>query len=514
MERFVRAEVLPFADAIERQETGVLRGLLHRAGELGLLAGTVPTEYGGLGLPRSVTALLYERAAVVPSFALAHNVHCGVGTLPLVWFGTAEQKARYLPGLATGERIGAFALSEANAGSDALAARCRAERTSDGGFRLTGTKAWITNAGFADLFTVFAKVDSTHLTAFLVPRDTPGLTLGREEEKMGLRGSSTRALFLDGVMVGPDAILGEIGAGHRAALYPLNIGRLNIAAGALGAGKTALRHAVRYARNRRQSGHPLADFGLIQHKLGEMAARLYTAESMVYRVAGLLDTPGMPVDEYAIECALVKVYATEALGYVVDEAVQVHGGYGFAEAYPVARAYRDARVSRIFEGTNEINRLTVMEQLARRVGKGRLDLGTSSPGHPGGEVAILRTLTRETILTVWEKIGTATDGNQETAAICTEMIIGLFAAESAWLRAAQLAGPTQEWAEDAANIVFADACALAHSQLIALGAHLGDRGVWQRLSVDVPEPWFDAISARRRLANALVEDAVSPIFAR
>jgi alkylation response protein AidB-like acyl-CoA dehydrogenase len=508
MERFVRGQVLPHEAALEAREEGLIRRLMQEAGCLGLLAGAIPTTYGGLGLSRSALALLCERAALSPPFALTHNVHGGVATLPLVWFGTEEQKARYLPKFASGEWIGAFALTEANAGSDALAARCRAERIADG-YRLSGAKNWITNAGIADLFTVFARVEGAGMTAFLIERSLPGVGVGREEEKMGLRGTSTRALFLDGVIVPESAVLGEVGGGHRVALHPLNVGRLNIAAGALGACKANLRLAAQYAATRRQFDRPLTDFGLIQGKLGEITARTFAAESMVYRVAGLLDDgmehdrtlPPRAAEEYAVECALVKVYATEAQAFVVDESLQIHGGYGFSETYPAARAYRDARVTRLFEGTNEINRLTVADQLARRVRVGRLALD-SVPAPDASPLAVLRELTQEILLALWERYPTS-DAAQEAHSACADMVLALFTAESAAIRATRLSGRARELAEDAAGIILVDSCTQSRTLAHEVCRHRDDRSLWAHLSACLPEPWFDAIAARRRLAAAL-----------
>jgi alkylation response protein AidB-like acyl-CoA dehydrogenase len=508
MERFVRSEVLPREVALEAREEGLLRRLMQEAGGLGLLAGGIPPAHDGLGLSRAGVALLCERAALSPSFALTHNVHSGVATLPLAWFGTEEQKAQYLPALASGEKIGAFALTEANAGSDALSLRCQAAWAADG-YRLSGTKNWITNAGIADLFTVFARVEGAGVTTFLVERNTRGVAVGREEEKMGLRGASTRALFLDGVAVHESAVLGAVGSGHRAALHPLNVGRLNIGAGALGACKANLQTAVRYASARRQFGHSLADFGLIQGKLGEMAARTFAAESVVYRVAGLLDDgmardaalPPRAAEEYAVECALVKICATEAQAFVVDESLQIHGGYGFSEAYPAARAYRDARVTRLFEGTNEINRLTIADQLARRVRVGRL-VFDAAPEADVSPLAGLRTAAREALIALWARFPSS-DAAQEAYAACADMVLSLFAAESALLRAARLTGRARELGEDAAGIILANACAQSRTLARAVCCDLGDCDLWARLSEQIPDPWFDAFAARRRLAEAL-----------
>jgi alkylation response protein AidB-like acyl-CoA dehydrogenase len=373
---FLEGEVRPAADRIEACEQGLLERLLRQAGELGLLGGAIPEELGGIALSRTLIARFCEETArACPSFAIAFNVHTGVAILPLLWFGSEGQKERWLPRLATGEAIGAFALSEPGAGSDALGLACRATQTAEG-WRLSGQKLWITNAGFADLFTVFAKVDGEHLTAFLVERGTPGLSIGKEEKKLGLKGSSTAALFFDNALVAHDAALGELGKGHKAALFPLNVGRLNIGAAALGMAREALSLAREHARTRRQFGQPLESFELIADKLLGMQHRVAQAQSVVYRTAALLDGfPGGALaagEEFAIECAIAKVLCTETLDFVVDEALQIHGGLGFSEDVPIARLYRDARIFRIFEGTNEINRLMIAAQLHKRLATGRI----------------------------------------------------------------------------------------------------------------------------------------------
>ena len=376
LQRFLDFEVRPCADRLEACEEGLLDRLLRQAGTLGLLGAAIPAEFGGVALSRTLIARFCEETArACPSFAIPFNVHSGVATLPLLWFGSASQKAQWLPRLATGEAVGAFALSEPNAGSDALGLSCRATRTPDG-WRLHGQKIWITNAGIADLFTVFAKVEGEHLTAFLVERGTPGLSIGREEKKLGLKGSSTASLFFEDARLPSDAALGELGKGHRAALYPLNIGRLNIGAAALGMAKEALALACQHAHSRRQFGQRLESFELIGHKLTQMSARVATAQSVVYRTAALLDgfSGGAQAagEEFALECAIAKVFCTEALDFVVDESLQIHGGMGYSEELPLARLYRDARVFRIFEGTSEIVRLTVAELLHKRLTTGRI----------------------------------------------------------------------------------------------------------------------------------------------
>lgn len=396
---FLRGEVLPLADRLQHEspdhDPALLPALLRRAAPLGLLGLDIPDAYGGLSLPKRVTARITERLAIEPSFAVAHNVHTSVATLPLVYFGTEAQKHKYLPSLADGTMLGAYALSEAHAGSDAMAARTRA--VPDGTtYRLTGEKMWITNAAFADLFTVFAMVmegDMPRLTAFLVERGTPGVVIGREEHKLGLRGSSTCRLRLEDAVIPAENRLGAVGEGGKIALYTLNLGRFKIAASSVGQAKNLLGIAARYADERTAFGRPIGEFGLVAEKLTRMAAHCYAAETMLYRVAGLLDdalesvseeAPDAPARyaaaaaEYAMECALVKVACTETLDFCADECLQIHGGYGFSEEYPAARAWRDGRINRIYEGTNEINRMNMVQIFLRRLEKGLVTLPDSA----------------------------------------------------------------------------------------------------------------------------------------
>lgn len=388
-EEFVNHEVVPILDRIEAAEPGLMPALLRKAGELGLLMIDIPERYGGLGLNKATSMLVSERAAKCASVSVSWGAHTGIGTLPIVYYGTEEQKQKFLPRLATGELLAAYALTEPDAGSDALAAKTRAERRGDF-YLLNGTKQFITNAGFADLFTVFAKIDGDKFTAFLVEKNTPGLSLGPEEQKLGLHGSSTRAVILEDARVPASNVLGTVGQGHKIAFNILNIGRFKLGCGTLGVAKECLSTAIAYARERKQFGQPLVNFGLIQRKLADMAVRIFVADSMGYRTAGLMDEAiaGLDasqldydrrvieeaIEEFTIEDSIVKVFGTETLDMVADEALQILGGYGFTAAYPIERHYRDARINRIFEGTNEINRLIIPATLLKRVTQGHLPL--------------------------------------------------------------------------------------------------------------------------------------------
>ena len=389
-EEFALNEIVPNIEKIEHKDFSVTRDLLKKAGELGLSSAEIPEAYGGLEMDKVTAAVIADHIAKYAGFATTWGGHTGIGTLPIVYFGTEEQKKKYLPRLAAGEIVGAYALSESTSGSDAMNCRTRATLSPDGKhYILNGEKMWITNAGFADLFTVFAKVDGEKFTAFLVEKDFPGFSVGGEEHKMGIRGSSTCPIILNDCKVPVENLLGEIGKGHLIAFNILNIGRFKLGAMCVGGGRVSLENAISYARQRKAFNKVIADFGLVREKIATMATLIYVGESLVYRTVGLMDAALGEVDksaadaarqtlkaieEYAVECSIIKVWGSEMIDYIVDETVQIYGGYGFVEEYPAERAYRDARINRIFEGTNEINRLIITGFLLKRAMSGQLPL--------------------------------------------------------------------------------------------------------------------------------------------
>ncbi len=468
-ERFAREEVLPRLKRIDGGDHAEVVRLLRRCGELGLLAADVPEAYGGLALDKVTNALIAEKLGDTGSFGVAFMAHSGIGTLPLVYYGTEAQKARWLPGLASGETPAAYCLTEPGAGSDAMGARAVATRSPDGAhFVLDGTKQFITNGSFAHLYTIFAKVDREHFTAFLVERGTEGLTAGPEERKLGIKGSSTTQIVLDGAKVAAANVLGEIGKGHKIAFNVLNVGRFKLGAITMGTAKAAFAAGLRYAGVRKQFGVPISSFGAIREKLADMAAAIFAAESLVYRLAGLVDrrlaslAKDVPADAeaaqraveaYAAECAIAKVFCSEVLAVVADETLQIHGGYGFTQEYEAERYYRDERINRIFEGTNEINRILVPTTLLRRGAKGGLPLreamaraadalrGASALAATGplaaerSSVMALKTVLLASLGAAVRRFEGKLEREQEVLLALADVAIQIFAAESAILRA-------------------------------------------------------------------------------
>lgn len=465
---FVEGEILPNGERLEHQDWDLTVKLLQKAGELGLLAADVPEEYEGLGADKVTSALITEYLTRGGSFALSQGAHVGIGSLPIVFFGNEEQKKKYLPGLASGELLAAYALTEPGSGSDALGAKTVAKLSEDGKYYiLNGTKQYITNSAFADIFVVYAKIDGEKFSAFIVERKFDGVSTGVEEKKMGIKASSTRQLILEDVKVPVENLLGEPGRGHVIAFNILNIGRYKLAVGCVGGSKAALETAVKYAKSRQQFKTVIANFPLIQQKIADMNIRTYVAESMSYRSTGDIDKQleslgdasdgravAKAIEEYALECSVNKVFASEVLDFVVDEGVQIHGGAGFIQDYPMERMYRDSRINRIFEGTNEINRLIIPDTLLRKALKGELPLMEATQGLQEELMGMLSTpdesevLGAEThLLEMAKKIflfvgGTAVQkymqslkNEQEILANLADIIIEIYAIESALLRA-------------------------------------------------------------------------------
>jgi alkylation response protein AidB-like acyl-CoA dehydrogenase len=537
-EELVDGEILPNLAKMEAKDWTTARALIRRCGELGLLGMNVPEEYGGLDLDKATALVVVERISRSASFATTFGGQCNLSILPLVLFGTAEQKQRYLPRLVSGEIVGAYALSESGSGSDALAAKTRATSRADGSWLLNGEKMWISNAGFADLFVVFAKVDGEHFTAFLVERGFPGVSIGQEEHKMGLHGSSTCPLVFQDAVVPAGNVLGEIGKGHKVALNTLNYGRFSLGAMCSGGARSAIGDAAKYAAGRRQFDRPIASFGAIKHKLGEMVARTYAAESLVYRSVGLLDAAlaagpkdgasmARAFEEYAIESSIAKVACTETLDFVLDENVQIHGGNGFVKDYSAERYYRDARVNRIFEGTNEINRMLIPGMLIRRGLKGDLPLVAAArrlqdevmspaPAAADGEdegllapelraIAAFKKVALMVLGTAMETYGQKLTDEQEVLSFAADILIDVYASESAVLRARAIAAPlhaaaARVYVNDAASRIETS----AKSALAAMSE--GDTlrvllGALRRLLKVTPT---NTVALRRQLADATV----------
>jgi alkylation response protein AidB-like acyl-CoA dehydrogenase len=471
VDEFWANEVEPHLDEIRQQKPGVALDVLRKSAELGLTAIPIPERFGGMEMDLPSVMIAGEHMAKDTSYGSWYSAHTGIGTLPVLFFGNEEQKRKYLPRLAKVELLAAYALTEPLAGSDALAVRTRADLSADGKYYvLNGQKMWITNGGAADLFTVFAKVGGEKFTAFLVERSFPGVTSGAEEHKMGIKGSSTTAVYFDNVKVPVENVLGEIGRGHIIAFNILNIGRLKLGPGAVGGAKNVLAICVKYAKERKAFGSAIAEFGAIQQKLAEMAIRTFAVESMLWRVVGLIEsqlaqsahdkhadsqTELKAVEEYAAECSMIKVYASEMLDYVVDEGVQIHGGYGYHQDYAVERAYRDSRINRIFEGTNEINRLLITGMLLKRAARGQLALipavqavlnrtaaATIDPAGADDETRLVQSAKKIALFTIgiaYQKYGADLEKQQETVMNISDIVMEVFAMESSLLRSRKLA---------------------------------------------------------------------------
>jgi alkylation response protein AidB-like acyl-CoA dehydrogenase len=549
IDHFMAREVLPNVERIENHDFALVVSLLKRAGELGLLMIDVPEEYGGLELNKATSALVAEKISAYGGFACAFNTQTGIGTIPLVYYGTKEQKEKYLARIVTGELITAYCLTEPDSGSDALGAKTSAVLTADGReYVLNGTKQFITNGGIAGLYTVFAKVDRERFTAFLVERSFPGVTAGPEEKKLGIRGSSTTQVVLEDARVPAENVLGDVGKGHKIAFNILNIGRFKLGAGVTGTAKAAFAEGARYANARRQFGVPIATFGAIREKIADGVADIFRAESIVYRVAGLLDRRleaiergtadyyGLyrkGIEEYAVECSIAKIYCSEALSRIADEALQIHGGYGFIQEYPMERFYRDARINPIYEGTNEINRLLVSGTLLKRAMRGEIDLmpgimkaaetlKAGVPAGPGGtepfaaEHALLANLKSVFLAVAGSAVRKHMEklrDEQEILMALADAAIDIFALESVVLRAEKTAmAHTESRAETMNAAVKMCACQAAAAVFVtatraAAYVEEGKRlaGLVERIGMFCRYDATGLLAAKRSLAAAAFE---------
>src|SRR6266481_3586934 len=556
-EEFVTKEVTPLIPELEQHKEGLMAQLMKKAGEIGLLGGGVPEEHGGSGLDRISSTVLSEKISSYGSFSVSVGAHSGIGTLPIVYFGTEEQKKKYLPKLSTGELIGAYCLSEPQAGSDAQNSLTRAELNKEGThYILNGQKMWITNGGFADLYVVFAKVGGEKFTAFIVERKFPGCKPGNEEHKMGIHGSSTTPVFLENCKVPKENVLHEIGRGHIVAFNVLNAGRFTLGASGVGGSKHVLMTASKYSKERKAFGKQIGEFGLMREKLAEMAIQIFAVESMIYRTAGNLEAAmhaasgsgdkaqnTMKVlEEYAIESSISKVYGSEMLDFVVDEAVQIFGGYGFHEDYPVCRAYRDSRVNRIFEGTNEINRMLIIQMLMKRAMGGQLALipaamkladeilaGPSFEEAPEGVLAGESRVVANSKKMFLQAAGGAVQkfreklaDEQELIGALSNVVMEIYAMESCLLRAQKAAAakgePASQTMIDSARVFINDAAErVEHEAKRAIAAiHEGDMlttqmAVLKRFAKRAP---VDTISLRRRVATAVQSQDRYPLEGR
>jgi alkylation response protein AidB-like acyl-CoA dehydrogenase len=559
---FAANEILPAVAEIEAKNFDVSCSLLRKAGALGLMAVDVPEAYGGLAMDKVTSAIIADRMSVLASFSVAFSAHVGIGTLPLVWYGTEAQKQKYLPKLASGEWLSSYALSEATSGSDAMNMRARAVRVGDH-YVLNGEKMWITNAGFADLFTIFAKIvdpadpdpSKTKMSAFLVERTAPGLSIGPEEHKLGIRGASTCPVILNDCRVPVENLLGEAGKGHHIAFNILNIGRFKLGAACVGGARHSLANAIGYARERRAFGKSIAEFGLIQQKISDSATRIYVGESMAYRTIGAIDAAlaAIPeeqahdsreiqkrIEEYAVECSILKVWGSEMLDTIVDHTLQIYAGYGYVEEYPAERAYRDSRINRIFEGTNEINRLIITGFLMKRAMSGQLPLLAaiknlmdelmSAPSFSGSEdsddplareaqmLANAKKLALFAAGSASQKYMNALAEQQEIMGALADIISEVYAFDSALVRARKLAGSRSPQAKLAAQMTQLYSASAFHTiesaarQVIAAVAE-GDMlrtqlAIYRRLVKHEPA---DTVALSRSIAKAVIDQGRYPI---